>query len=268
MQQRRLRPGDVLDDYCPRERRVTDHAIVAMIDDQIKQTRCVSCDTEHEYKQARVPPQRRKKASAALFTQVLDGLQGSARLAQSAASGTASDDDVDEEELRAVDTPDDSPEPSVPVQAQANEPAEPAEPTSDERATEDQRDGDDQRGAEEGPVRRPLIRAQLPRHEGQQPPARELPDFTIRQPTSARTNRPGGSGSRPGGGRRRGGGHQQGQGGTTRFGGGQGRSNQFGRSSDRRHGGRQGQGPGQGHDQGHGGRPNRGGGRRGGGKKH
>ena len=40
MQQRRFRPGDVLDDYCPRERRITDHAIVAMIDDHIKQTRC------------------------------------------------------------------------------------------------------------------------------------------------------------------------------------------------------------------------------------
>ena len=34
MQQRRYRPGDVLDDYCPRERRITDHAIVAMIDER------------------------------------------------------------------------------------------------------------------------------------------------------------------------------------------------------------------------------------------
>ena len=78
MEQRRFRPGDVLDDYCPRERRVTDHAIVAMIDDNIKQTRCVACDVEHEYKQAKVPPQRKKKTPA-LFTQVLDGLQGPTR---------------------------------------------------------------------------------------------------------------------------------------------------------------------------------------------
>jgi hypothetical protein len=76
MQQRRFRPGDVLDDYCPRERRITDHAIVAMIEDDIKQTRCVVCDAEHEYKEGKVPPQRRKKPQAALFTQVLDGLQG------------------------------------------------------------------------------------------------------------------------------------------------------------------------------------------------
>ena len=33
MEQRRLRLGDILDDYCPRERRVTNHAVVAMIED-------------------------------------------------------------------------------------------------------------------------------------------------------------------------------------------------------------------------------------------
>jgi hypothetical protein len=285
MQQRRLRPGDVLDDYCPRERRITDHAIVAMIEDDIKQTRCVSCDTEHEYKQAKVPPQRRKKAPSALFTQVLDGLQAPARIAQATADSgpptsdeagpPASNSDADLE-LDARDEPatgtfsaDDAPNRNAPeTSAVQSKPTEtnplPEPPADDERVTE------------EGPVRRPLIRAQLPRHEGQPPPTRDLPDFTIRQPTNGRGNRPGGHGTRPGApaGRRRGGGHQQGSGpgGATRFGGGQARSNQFGRSNERRHGSRpggpghgHGQGPGQG--QGQGGRPNRGGGRRGGGGK-
>ena len=61
MQQRRLRLGDIVDDYCPRERRITNHAIVAMIEDEVKQTRCTTCDADHEYKQARIPAQRRKK---------------------------------------------------------------------------------------------------------------------------------------------------------------------------------------------------------------
>jgi hypothetical protein len=56
--QRQPRLGDILDDYCPRERRLTNHAIVAMIGDVVKQTRCVTCDTEHEYKHAKVPPHR------------------------------------------------------------------------------------------------------------------------------------------------------------------------------------------------------------------
>lgn len=280
MQQRRLRPGDVLDDYCPRERRITDHAIVAMIEDDIKQTRCVSCDTEHEYKQGKVPVQRRKKAAPALFTQVLDGLQGPLRIAHNGA-GLPDEAEAEQAEDNVPSQPtlprlstsaDEPPETAAP----APEPANPQHVSPADASTPV---ADGERALEEGPVRRPLIRAQLPRHEGQPPPTRDLPDFTIRQPSSNRGNRPGGGaggagGARPGANRRRGGGSQPGQGGgATRFGN-QSRSNQFGRSNERRHGGRSGQGqghgqgPGQGQGQGQGqGRPDRGG-RRGGGKKH
>src|SRR5262247_1484680 len=65
MQQRRVRLGDILDDYCPRERRITNHAVVAMIENEVKQTRCTTCDAEHEYKQAKVPAPRKKKPAAA-----------------------------------------------------------------------------------------------------------------------------------------------------------------------------------------------------------
>src|SRR6185312_10794461 len=72
--QRQLRLGDILDDYCPRERRVTNHAIVAMLGSDVKQTRCTTCDAEHEYKQAKVPRQRRKSETpAALYAAVLAG---------------------------------------------------------------------------------------------------------------------------------------------------------------------------------------------------
>src|SRR5262245_28391949 len=74
MQQRQLRLGDILDDYCPRERRVTNHAVVAMVGEEVKQTRCTTCDAEHPYKQAKVPRQRRKdEAPAALYAQVAAG---------------------------------------------------------------------------------------------------------------------------------------------------------------------------------------------------
>ena len=66
MEQRQHGLGDVLDDYCPRERRVTDHAVVALVGDEIKLTRCTTCDTEHPYKAARVPPRRQAKLVAAL----------------------------------------------------------------------------------------------------------------------------------------------------------------------------------------------------------
>jgi hypothetical protein len=259
MQQRRYRPGDVLDDYCPRERRITDHAIVAMIDDHIKQTRCCVCDAEHEYKDGKVPPQRRKKAQAALFTQVLDGLQGpqpAARLPHQPDTEPEADASPDSSQPIA-------PVPIAIVRAQdpgnghagnghnvrANQATPPpqyppvaAEVVPDVAAAvlhaEANADDDARPKLEDGPVRRPLIRATLPRPEGQPAqPTRVMPDFTIRQPNNGR------GGHRPAGpaGRRRG--HQAGQGappGPMRFG-----------RTDRGHG--QGDGQGQGPRQ-HGGR--------------
>src|SRR6478672_10309924 len=66
MEQRRLRLGDILDDYCPRERRVTNHVVVAMIEDEIKQTRCSTCDAEHPYKGGKAPRRRKAEPVVAL----------------------------------------------------------------------------------------------------------------------------------------------------------------------------------------------------------
>jgi hypothetical protein len=65
MEQRPLRLGDNVDDYCPRERRVTNHAIVAIVGDSVRQTRCSACDTEHEFKGARMPRKLVKPAGEA-----------------------------------------------------------------------------------------------------------------------------------------------------------------------------------------------------------
>jgi hypothetical protein len=81
MQQRQLRLGDILDDYCTRERRLTNHAVVAMVGNDVKQPRCTTCDTEHEYKHAKVPRQRRKSdAPAACAPVAADDATASAAL--------------------------------------------------------------------------------------------------------------------------------------------------------------------------------------------
>src|SRR3954447_18892553 len=74
MEQRRLRLGDILDDYCPRERRVTNHAVVAMIDEDVKQTRCTTCDAEHVYKGGKPPRRKKAESTGALYKEVLAGL--------------------------------------------------------------------------------------------------------------------------------------------------------------------------------------------------
>jgi hypothetical protein len=209
MQQRQLRLGDILDDYCTRERRLTNHAVVAMVGDDVKQTRCTTCDTEHEYKHAKVPRQRRKSDSpAALYAQVVAGAPKVVTPPQAAASVRA---DEHSDDLEVEDG-------SPPVEDGKLEHDEHADDpevltdlapgddrvTGDEGATGDgveadetDEGGEDDRKDDEGPVHRPLIRASLPR-EGQPPPARPIPEFTIRQP-GGRPNRfrprhPGGGG--------------------------------------------------------------------------
>src|SRR5512138_1715444 len=73
MEQRRLRLGDILDDYCPRERRLTNHSVVAMIEEDIKQTRCTTCDAEHAYKGGKIPRRRKKDTASSLYKEVLAG---------------------------------------------------------------------------------------------------------------------------------------------------------------------------------------------------
>src|SRR5262245_41986800 len=115
MQQRQLRLGDILDDYCPRERRLTNHAIVAMIGDDVKQTRCTTCDCDHEYKHAKVPRQRKKSDTpAALYTQV----------AASAPKRVAHENHVDEPLDEMAVTPEAAPVEEPVAAERASEPVE------------------------------------------------------------------------------------------------------------------------------------------------
>jgi hypothetical protein len=191
MEQRQLRLGDTLDDYCPRERRLTNHAIVAMIGPDVKQTRCTTCDAEHEYKHAKVPRQRRKPDSpAALYSQVLagapkrvvhDGPSDEAAGAEPAAAVTGAG-------AAPADLADGSADPSAFAEAATARESEAAAGEQNDSADADDVEPDDEVEREEGPVHRPLIRASLPRIEGQPPPTRPAPEFTIRQP-AGRQNR-------------------------------------------------------------------------------
>ena len=187
MEQRRLRLGDILDDYCPRERRLTNHAVVAMIEEDIKQTRCTTCDAEHAYKGGKIPRRRKKETASSLYKEVLAG-----HLASDVPTV------VPPLEPEVIDDPEAAAAaPAVPAPtAAASQPADVQDGEEEAPAA----DGDEQpRQVEEGPVHRPLIRAQLPRIEGQKE-ERRLPEFTIRQrPTGAGHFRGGMKPHRPGG---------------------------------------------------------------------
>src|SRR6188768_3638615 len=158
MEQRPLRLGDILDDYCPRERRVTNHAVVAMIEDNVKQTRCTTCDAEHVYKGGKAPRRKKADSTGALYKEVLAGIEDpSSRPVQIAASL----------ESDAMTEHDDAP-------------SDITEPDEIDEAVEDDDSQLHMLPPDEGPVHRPLIRAQLPRTEGMKI-ERQAPEFTIRQ---------------------------------------------------------------------------------------
>ena len=181
MQQRQPRLGDVLDDYCPRERRLTNHVVVAMIGDTVKQTRCTTCDADHEYKHAAMPRPRKKPEQSALYSQVL---------ANVTPKRVAPMPHLPEHDVPAPSAP---PPPPVAAHMQPPPAAAPRSATAAFDALFDLPEGEAPAGpgddAEEAPAHRRLIRAQLPRIEGQPPAPRQAPDFTIRQPSGG--GRPG-----------------------------------------------------------------------------
>jgi hypothetical protein len=189
MEQRRLRLGDILDDYCPRERRVTNHAVVAMVEDTVKQTRCTTCDAEHPFKGGQAPRRRKKEGTAVLFKEVLAGKPDTdapptvddAPMALHADADDVIDSAESSEDVMATVVAMPAPTLSRPVAAARHEPADlpalqiVAEP--EETDAPEMTEGN----VEEGPVHRQLIRATLPRIEGQKEERRPT-DFTIRQP--------------------------------------------------------------------------------------
>jgi hypothetical protein len=232
MNQRRPNLGDILDDYCPRERRLTNHAIVAMVEDEVKLTRCTTCDTEHDFKHGKMPTLRRKKdAVSTAYKEVLAAVTG-------------------ETAAPAIATPAaPPPEPVIPgaalpapAAAQADvTPASAGDPETGVAAVSEGRGA-----AEDGRVHRRLIRAMLPRPENHVPD-RPVPEFTMHQPTDR------GGKFRGGAGRGMGGRHGGGRGGGPL--GGQPRGPVFGRPSGDRGGPQGGRIPGRGDAH----RPHRGG---------
>lgn len=183
MEQRTLRLGDMVDDYCPRERRITNHAIVALVGDEIRQTRCTTCDGEHVYKQGRAPSRLSRAKDGASDAA---GGQLVPRAAAASADSTARDSQGKGDAAGG----------QTPADPQA--PGSPAGPPGEA--------GDDQRAADGWLANRPLIRATLPRIEGVVPTPRPIPEFTMHQrsayparPFRHGQGRPGGSGQSPSG---------------------------------------------------------------------
>ena len=66
-----LRLGDVIDDYCVKCRRVTNHSIVSIVNGEAAKVRCRTCYHDHDYRHEEAPPSKKDLKKAELFKEVL-----------------------------------------------------------------------------------------------------------------------------------------------------------------------------------------------------
>jgi hypothetical protein len=65
----RFRLGDDIDDYCIKCKRLTNQAILAIVDSKVVKVRCRTCYSEGPYRACEIPPTKRQLKKAALLTE-------------------------------------------------------------------------------------------------------------------------------------------------------------------------------------------------------
>jgi hypothetical protein len=105
-----LRLGDVIDDFCVKCRRLTNHSIVSLLNGAAAKVRCRTCYSDHDFRNEQAPPSKKELArQKELYNAVLSG------------AGVPVDEAVPE--LAAAEQAIAAAADSVPAELSANEPA-------------------------------------------------------------------------------------------------------------------------------------------------
>jgi hypothetical protein len=54
------RLGDVIDDFCIKCRRLTNHSIVSLVGNEAAKVRCRTCYHDHDYRHEQAPPTKKE----------------------------------------------------------------------------------------------------------------------------------------------------------------------------------------------------------------
>lgn len=69
MSKKDIELGDMIDDYCTKCKLIMNHSVVAIVEEEVKKVRCLTCLTEHPYRKGKGG--RKKEDAKSLFDQVL-----------------------------------------------------------------------------------------------------------------------------------------------------------------------------------------------------
>src|SRR6266436_4493020 len=83
-----FRLGDIIDDHCVKCRRITNHAIVSLVNGEPAKVRCRTCYHDHDYRHEQAPPSKKDLKKAELFKEVLAGVASVELIADGAAEDT------------------------------------------------------------------------------------------------------------------------------------------------------------------------------------
>ena len=71
---REHRLGDVIDDFCIKCRRLTNHSVVSLLNGEAAKVRCRTCYNDHDFRHEQAPPSKKELKQRELFNAVLSGV--------------------------------------------------------------------------------------------------------------------------------------------------------------------------------------------------
>jgi len=68
----RVRLGDDIDDFCVKCKRVMNHLVVSLLNDEAAKVRCRTCHGDHDFRHEQPPPPKIDARKAALIQQAME----------------------------------------------------------------------------------------------------------------------------------------------------------------------------------------------------
>lgn len=88
------RLGDVIDDFCIKCRRLTNHSIVSVVEAQAAKVRCRTCYHDHDYRHEQAPPSKKElkkiEAEAAAALAAANGDSAAPEIAETTDTASSS----------------------------------------------------------------------------------------------------------------------------------------------------------------------------------
>ena len=92
---RAARLGDDIDDFCVKCRRVTNHSIVSIIEQEAAKVRCRTCYHDHDYRHEQAPPSKKELKKAEAEAQALRDAESAVAAANGGAQSIAHEVDLE-----------------------------------------------------------------------------------------------------------------------------------------------------------------------------